>query len=113
MLRREVFDEVGGLSNRLPNNFNDVDFNQKIRHAGYRILWTPYSAMYHFESLSRNSQVDDFELEEITLRWFRQMRNDHYDAPIPAHLEGVRKSAERRRSHFDLRTPLDGVLSIL
>ncbi len=109
MLRREVFDEVGGLSNRLPNNFNDVDLNQKIRHLAYRIVWTPYSKMYHFESASRAAEVADFELEELDLRWFRQMRNDQHDAPIPHHLEGFKKSSDRRLSHFSSDSSLGRV----
>ena len=58
LLRRAVFEEVGGLDEQnLPIAFNDVDLCLKVREAGYRNLWTPYAELYHHESVSRG--VDD------------------------------------------------------
>lgn len=42
------FDEVN-----LPIAFNDVDYCLKLREKGYLIVYTPYAALYHYESLSR------------------------------------------------------------
>lgn len=54
VLRREVFEEVGGLDEvNLAVAFNDVDFCIRIREKGYRIVWTPYAELYHLESASR------------------------------------------------------------
>jgi O-antigen biosynthesis protein len=100
MLRREIFEEVGGLSTRFGNNYNDVDFSLKIRNRGYRILWTPYSQMFHFESLTRSATVSDAELALLDLRWHRELRNDVYDAPIPLELIGLSSSTERRPSRL-------------
>jgi hypothetical protein len=33
-----------------------VDLCLKIQAAGYRNLWTPYAALYHFESKSRGRE---------------------------------------------------------
>jgi GT2 family glycosyltransferase len=56
VLRREVFDEVGGLDEtHLPIAYNDVDLCLRIREKGYRVLWTPYAELYHHESASRGS----------------------------------------------------------
>ena len=52
-VRRDAFFAVGGLTERLPNNFNDVDFCLKLRSSGLRNIWTPYVEMYHFESKSQ------------------------------------------------------------
>jgi len=49
-LRREVFDEVGGFSETLPVNFNDVDLSYKVRFRGYRIVFMANCELYHFES---------------------------------------------------------------
>jgi len=97
MLRRSVFDEVGGMSTRFPNNFNDVDFCQKVRQRGYRIVWTPHAKMFHFESVSRNATVTPREMWDLTLTWYREMRNDVYDSPIQPHLLEWVKSGERRK----------------
>lgn len=54
LVRRKVFDAVGGLNEEyLAVAFNDVDFCLKVREAGYRNLWTPHAELYHHESVSR------------------------------------------------------------
>lgn len=54
LVRKEVFEEVGGLNEQdLTVAFNDVDFCLKVHTAGYRNLWTPYAQLYHHESISR------------------------------------------------------------
>ena len=39
--------------------YNDVDFCLRVRDAGYRIVWTPYAELYHYESKSRGSDEND------------------------------------------------------
>jgi glycosyltransferase involved in cell wall biosynthesis/ubiquinone/menaquinone biosynthesis C-methylase UbiE len=53
MMRKDVFKEIGGFNEDLAVAFNDVDLCMKIRSAGYLIVYTPYSQLYHHESLSR------------------------------------------------------------
>ncbi len=54
LIRRGVYEEVGGLDEEnLSVAFNDVDFCLKVREAGFRNIWTPYSVLYHHESASR------------------------------------------------------------
>ena len=53
LLRRDVWDEIGGLDERYQVAFNDVDLCMRIRKAGYLIVWTPYAELYHHESKSR------------------------------------------------------------
>ncbi|MDI5933043.1 glycosyltransferase family 2 protein [Halomonas kalidii] len=56
LLRREVFDAVGGLNESdLAVAYNDVDLCLKVREAGYRNLWTPHAELYHHESVSRGA----------------------------------------------------------
>ena len=52
LVRREVFETVGGFDELLPIAFNDVDLCIKIRQTGARIVWAPTVEMYHHESLS-------------------------------------------------------------
>ena len=53
MVRRAVFDEVGGLDEQIAVAFNDVDFCLRLRTAGYRNIWTPFAELIHHESASR------------------------------------------------------------
>ncbi|XGA79198.1 glycosyltransferase family 2 protein [Halomonas sp. CH40] len=56
LVRRDVFEEVGGLNEqKLAVTFNDVDLCLKVYKAGYRNLWTPYAELYHHESISRGA----------------------------------------------------------
>ena len=79
IMRREVYVEVGGLSVQFPNCFNDVDLAFKILEAGYRIIWTPHATLFHFESVSRDSTVDERELQLLMDRWGRTFNSDRFN----------------------------------
>jgi len=53
MMRREVFEEVGGLREALAVAFNDIDLCMKVRAHGYRVVYDAYSTWHHYESKSR------------------------------------------------------------
>lgn len=53
MIKKSVFDDVGGLSEDLKVAFNDIDFCMKVRTSGKLIVYNPYAELYHFESKSR------------------------------------------------------------
>ncbi|MDY3918770.1 MAG: glycosyltransferase family 2 protein [Candidatus Limivivens sp.] len=53
MVKRSVFEEVGGLSEDLKVAFNDIDFCLKIGAAGKLVVYNPYAELYHYESKSR------------------------------------------------------------
>lgn len=56
MVKKTVFDEVGGLEEDLRVAFNDVDFCLKVREKGYLIVYEPGAELYHYESKSRGSE---------------------------------------------------------
>ena len=53
LVRRSIYEEVGGLDESLAVAFNDVDFCLRVFRAGYRNFWTPYAELIHHESVSR------------------------------------------------------------
>lgn len=63
MVRKSVFDEVGGFDEELGVAFNDVDLCLKIREKGYLIVYTPYAELYHHEFASRG--CDDTEEKKV------------------------------------------------
>lgn len=68
LVRKSVYEEVGGLNERdLKIAFNDVDFCLKVHAAGYRNLWTPYAELYHHESLSRGAEDTPEKQARFTL----------------------------------------------
>jgi len=68
-LRRETYEEVGGMCEELPGNFNDVDFSYKVRGTGGRLLWLANVELYHFESQTRDRVVHQWEYDFVTRRW--------------------------------------------
>lgn len=57
LVRKAIWDEVGGFDEALAVAFNDVDFCLKVRNAGYRNVYTPYAEMNHHESASRGAET--------------------------------------------------------
>lgn len=83
VVRRSVFDEVGGLDERIAVAFNDVDLCLRIRAAGYRNIWTPFAELVHHESASRGreetpEQVSRFqqEVQFMKERWGAALDSD-------------------------------------
>lgn len=57
MVKKSLFDEVGGLDESFAISLNDVDFCLKLRAKGLLNVFTPFAELYHFESISRG--LDD------------------------------------------------------
>ena len=55
VVRKDLYEQVGGLNEELAVACNDIDFCLRLREAGYRNIWTPYAELYHHESASRGS----------------------------------------------------------
>jgi GT2 family glycosyltransferase len=68
-IRKELFWEAGGFSERLPLNYNDVDLSLKVRFLGHRLLWLHEVELFHFESVSRDNTVQPWELKWMQRRW--------------------------------------------
>lgn len=53
LVNKSKFDEVAGLNeNELKVLYNDVDLCLKLKNAGYRNVWTPFSTLIHHGSKS-------------------------------------------------------------
>ena len=59
MVKKSIYDEVGGLDETFEVSLNDVDFCLACREKGYLNVFTPFAELYHYESISRGSDVTD------------------------------------------------------
>ena len=57
MVKRSLYEKVGGLDESFEVSLNDVDLCLKLRHEGLLNVFTPFAELYHFESISRG--LDD------------------------------------------------------
>ncbi len=73
MIRRGVFEEVGGFDEGLAIAFNDVDLCLRIRAAGYRNIYLPHVVLYHHESKSRGNE----DTPEKQARFLREQQVMH------------------------------------
>ncbi len=58
-IRAEVWAQVGGMEERLPVAWNDVDLCQCVRAAGLRVIWTPHAVLLHLEGETRGEDAAD------------------------------------------------------
>ncbi len=82
--RKSVLAQVGGLDEGYAVDFNDTDLCLRIVEAGYRIVYTPYCEMYHYESISavRTTQAAA-EKARFNARWAKYIAADpHYNVNL-------------------------------
>jgi len=71
MVRREVFEKVGGFNEEFTVGFGDTDLCLRIREAGFMNLWTPYARLIHYESASRGKRGDAVHLHPEDMKRFK------------------------------------------
>jgi GT2 family glycosyltransferase len=81
MTRRASFDRVGGFSATFPVNYNDMDYCLKLVSANERIVYDPDTILYHFESSSRSTEVEDWEKDQLRGRWLSIIGTDPFSNP--------------------------------
>ena len=57
MMRKSLFEQLGGLDENFAVSLNDVDLCIRAWKAGYVNVFTPFAELYHYESVSRG--LDD------------------------------------------------------
>jgi len=56
-VRRQIFDQVGGLDENYPVSLNDIDFCLRVHEAGYRNIYRGDAVLVHHESQSRGKNL--------------------------------------------------------
>ena len=76
MMKRSVFESLGGFEEKLAVAFNDVDLCLRCVKAGYLVVYNPKVELYHYESKSRGSEDSEEkvrrfqqEIEFMRTRW--------------------------------------------
>jgi GT2 family glycosyltransferase len=95
MVRREVFDRVGGFDETLAVAYNDVDLCLKLRALGLYNVYLPHVVLVHDESASRGEEAGPqkqarFSRERGIMqeRWQCESRADpHYSAHLTLEAE--------------------------
>jgi O-antigen biosynthesis protein len=81
LVRRSVFEEIGGFDESFVVGFNDVDFCIRLERAGYGVLYTPHAELTHYESISRGLSGFYGDYQRFLDRWMEVLRKEdpHYN----------------------------------
>ena len=81
MMKRSVFEALGGFEEELSVAFNDVDLCLRTVEAGYLVVYNPHVELIHYESKSRGAEdskekVRRFqgEIEFMRSRWIHLLK---------------------------------------
>jgi GT2 family glycosyltransferase len=77
-VRRDDYLQVGGMCTALANSYNDVDLGFKLIRRGMNLIYTPEFRFVHFESASRNPQVEQADLAVVRARWGAYLDRDPF-----------------------------------
>lgn len=89
LVRRIVFEEVGGFDKQMATSLQDIDLCLRITGMGYDLAYEPRSLLLHCESLSIDPILDDSvhksrrhaERERFIKRWGKMTATDPYHNP--------------------------------
>ncbi|MFL6796341.1 MAG: glycosyltransferase [Xanthobacteraceae bacterium] len=88
VIRRSVFEALGGFDESLAVAYNDVDLCIRVRQGGWRIIWTPSARLWHRESASLGphdapARAAKFaaEVQLMRQRWGALLDADPYYSP--------------------------------
>jgi glycosyltransferase involved in cell wall biosynthesis len=100
MVRKQVFDEAGGLDEQsFAQTLSDVDLCLRVREAGYRVVWTPFAQLALGTQASATLCVEQHELrskeqETFYKRWLPIVSRDPAYNPALHTLGGTSFSLE-------------------
>ncbi len=82
MMKRDVFEQLGGFEEKLTVAFNDVDLCLRTVKAGYLVVYDPWAQLYHYESKSRGAEDSEekvrrfqTEIEFMRTRWIALLKS--------------------------------------
>jgi len=88
VLRRKLFEQVGGFDEQLAIAYNDIDLCLKLRAAGYWLLFTPFAELVHLGSASRGAENSperqarlQREAEALRAKWGAFATSDPFTNP--------------------------------
>lgn len=88
MVKRDTFLEVGGFDEVwYPIGYSDTNLAVKLSLHGLKSFYTPYAVGIHYESVSRQTSIEDFEnswwLHQLLLMRQKKSSNHQLQKPEP------------------------------
>jgi GT2 family glycosyltransferase len=74
MSRRQVFEELDGFDEDFAFEFGDIDYCLRLRHAGYRVVFTPHAELVHHESHTKGTSGSYHDGRTFLRKWISDIR---------------------------------------
>jgi GT2 family glycosyltransferase/glycosyltransferase involved in cell wall biosynthesis len=80
--RKSILEEVGGFDVDFAIDYNDIDYCLRAGQRGYRVVYTPYAELYHFENQTARRRAACPHAQQLFVtRWAHVMHHDPYYNP--------------------------------
>ena len=66
LTKRAAWEQVGGLDEKLPVDYNDIDFCLRLQKAGLAVVVQTNAVLRHYESVTRGHATDEAAIERFT-----------------------------------------------
>ena len=80
MVRRDVFEDLGGFDTEYWNGFEDVDLCLTMSEQGWNLVYQPESLVVHYESQSGDERWTHVQsnIDRLNSRWYNKVAPDYY-----------------------------------
>ncbi|MDM8529922.1 glycosyltransferase [Anaerolineales bacterium HSG25] len=68
MMRREVFEQVGGFDETYQIGYSDIEICLSATKAGHKVIYTPFAQLLHHEGASRGLNVPPSDVLRASIR---------------------------------------------
>jgi O-antigen biosynthesis protein len=112
-IRKKIFKELGGFDEKFAVLYNDVDLCLRMWERGYKIVYTPYAELIHYESATRDkNQLSRAEKEKefnyFIKKWENKKNYPNYESylkkGLKIHLSGkIWASLMNNKLFYDIK----------
>jgi len=82
MIKRNIFEEAKGFDEKMGQSWQDVDICLRVLQEGKRIIYTPYSLLYHITGGTRG-QIDVTKEETFAMNLFKKKHKRFLEVKDP------------------------------
>ncbi|HMP85566.1 MAG TPA: glycosyltransferase family 2 protein [Candidatus Paceibacterota bacterium] len=104
MVRREVFERVGGFEEGYINGLEDIDLCLKIKNRNLSMLYCPESVIYHFES--KTAGRSNYAKENVELffsKWKDKIFVDYKDFMLEDKIDSLEELLGPHKKGFSFK----------
>jgi GT2 family glycosyltransferase len=95
LVRRTLFEAVGGLDERYASAFNDIDFSLRVGETGHGIVYVPQAELHHYELQTFSGHYEGaraadkaLDVRRMRTRWAAVCADDPFYNPNLSLLPG-------------------------